>query len=157
MKNLILSLVILCIGLFACQSTKPPEVVLNAFQEKFTGAEKISWMQEEENEWEAEFMMGEKKMSACFDNSGSWFETETEVGVNELPSPVVDSINFKFMGYEIGEAAAIEKINFTGFEILIVKEGGELEILITAEGEISEIKEMKANNEEGDEEGEDDQ
>jgi hypothetical protein len=143
MKNSVLFLTILVFVVFGCQPNKPPEDVSDAFQKKFPAAEKVIWQQEEENEWEAEFMMGEKKMSACFDNSGNWFETETEVSVNELPSSVVDSIHVKYVGFEIEEASGIEKIDFEGFEIKIVKGEEELELMIGEDGTISSIREAE--------------
>ena len=56
MKKSIFIIVTLAFGLFACAQT-PPKSVTDNFAKKFTGATKVKWDQEEENEWEAEFKM----------------------------------------------------------------------------------------------------
>ncbi len=167
MKKLIMFAVLVSFGFFACQSNKPPENVLDAFTGKFAAAEKVKWEQEEENEWEAEFIMGGKEMSACFDNSGNWFETEGEIEIGELLPAILDSIDMKFEGYEIEEAASIETIEFSGFEIIIAKGDEKWELLINAEGEISSMTEIEVsdndedndadNNEDEDEDEDDDE
>ncbi len=142
--------------LFACESTNPPKSIQDAFTKKFTSAEKVKWEQEEENEWEAEFMMNGKEMSACFDNSGSWIETEASLSIDELPSLVVDSLHLKFEGFEIKEAVSLENMEFNGFEIIIASGEEEMEITITADGVITGKKMAEEDEgEEGDEKDDD--
>ena len=152
MKNLVLSLMFAGFGMFACQTTQPPEDVSGAFMKKFENAEDVRWDQEKENEWEAEFMLGGKQMSACFDNSGNWLESETAISKDELPASIMDSLHLKFEGCEIEESFNIEKIDFTGYEILISQGTEKFEVLMNPDGEISDIKEAEKIDNEEDEE-----
>jgi hypothetical protein len=38
-------------------------------------------------------------MSASFDNSGKWIESETVITENELPASVTSTLNKDFQGY----------------------------------------------------------
>jgi hypothetical protein len=159
MKNLTLLLMLLVFGIFACQQVKPPKEVSDAFAAKFTAAEKVQWEQEEENVWEADFMMEGKEITACFDNAGKWLETETVIGIEELPATFTDSLEVKFEGYEIEEAESIVKPDFTGFEIVLMKGDTEMEVIISPGGEIisqnmiekEEGEDKEHESEEGDE------
>lgn len=154
MKNLVLSVMIIVFSLFACNQVKTPKEVTDAFNKQFASAENVQWDQEEENEWEAEFMMDGKEMTACFDNSGKWLETETEISIDNLPQAVTDSLKLKFEGFSIEEAENIEKPDFKGFEIVLEKEDEELEVLITASGEIISKNVIEEDEEDEEENGE---
>ena len=85
-------------------------------------------------------------MSACFDNSGKWLETETEIKKNELPSEAFKSINLKFENFKIEEVEKLETPDFKGFEIELEKGETEVEILVTSDGVIT-IKEVEVEDE----------
>ena len=129
----------LAISLFAC-AQNPPKSVADNFNTKFQNASKVKWDQEEENEWEAEFKMNGDEMSASFDNAGKWLETEKELKKNELPAAVLNAFNTQYAGYKLGEAAEIEKPDFKGYELGIEKGEETLEILVTADGKITNAK-----------------
>ena len=48
----------------ACSQKNPPENVKKEFSQKFAAAKSVKWESEESNEWEAEFTIDGKKMSA---------------------------------------------------------------------------------------------
>ena len=131
---------ILSISLVSC-AQQPPRNVKNNFQTKFISATSIKWNQEEKNEWEAEFKMNGDAMSASFDNTGKWLETEKELKQNQLPAAVQNAFNTQYAGYKMEEASAIEKSDFTGYELVVKKGNKALEILVTADGKITAKKE----------------
>ncbi|MBL7104798.1 MAG: PepSY-like domain-containing protein [Bacteroidales bacterium] len=158
MKNLILFVFVVLLCITACGQISAPSAVQKAFDAKFPKAEKLKWEQEEANEWEAEFRLDGKEMTASFDSSGKWLETETEVKKKDLPSEVFKSLSIEFDGFEIDEVEFVEKPDFTGYEIALEKEETEVEVLITKAGEIT-IKKVDVedeDDEEGDEEDDDD-
>ncbi len=142
MKKSVFIIAVLAISIVACAQT-PPKSVSDNFNSKFSGATKVKWEQEEENEWEAEFKMNGEEMSASFDNAGKWLETEKELKKNELPATVLDAVNTEYAGYKIEEAAEIEKPDFKGYEFGIEKGEEELEILVSADGSITVNKESE--------------
>ncbi len=146
MKQSIIILTVLAMSLFACAQT-PPKSVTDNFNSKFSGATKVKWDQEEENEWEAEFKMNGSEMSASFDNAGKWLETEKELKKSALPKAVLDAFNANYSGYKIEEASAIEKPDFKGYELGIEKGKENLEILVTADGKITAKKESDEEDE----------
>ena len=76
MKNtVILTLVFAFISVSAFSQKNPSEIVKKEFTKKYATAQSVKWDNEEKNEWEAEFTMEGKKMSASFDNSGKWIES----------------------------------------------------------------------------------
>ena len=142
MKKSIFIVVVLAISLVAC-AQNPPKSVADNFNMKFQNATKVKWDQEEENEWEAEFKMNGNEMSASFDNAGKWLETEKELKKNELPEAVQNAFNTQYAGYKLDEASAIEKPDFKGYELGIEKGEETLEILVTADGKITDVKKVE--------------
>jgi len=47
-------------------------------------------------------------MSANFDATGKWFETETEIKESDLPKEVSASVTKVFAGFKISEVAKTE-------------------------------------------------
>lgn len=153
MKNfIILAAVFSMIFSSACSQQNPPENVKKEFSQKFTDAKSVKWGSEEANEWEAEFKMNGKEMSACFDNTGKWLETEAEINVNDLPSAVTNTLKSEFPGFKIGESSTIENPEMKGFEIAIKNKDTEITVIIGAGGTILKKESSEENKEEGENE-----
>lgn len=140
MKATILVLSFLVAGFFASAQKTPPTAVSTAFSQKFAKAEKVKWDQEEANEWEAEFRLSGKEMSASFDPSGKWLETETELEKSELPAAVKSAVEKQYPGAKVGEASLIDSPEFSGYEIALKQNGKSFEIHATKDGKLSTPK-----------------
>ena len=147
MKTTILVLSLFLVSLCISAQKTPPTAVTKAFTQKFKDAEKVKWDMEEATEWEAEFMLTNKEMSASFDPSGKWLETEIEIESNELPAEVKTSIEKQFAGAKIGEASQIETPEFKGYEFELKLKGKEFEVLATKDGKLTVKKEDKEDKE----------
>ncbi|MCX6326372.1 MAG: PepSY-like domain-containing protein [Bacteroidia bacterium] len=153
MKNFVVLTVALCLISFsACSQKNPPENVKKEFSQKFAGAKSIKWVTEKENEWEAEFKLNGKEMSACFDNAGKWLETEAEVSAKELPVAVANTLKNEFSGFKTDEFSTIENPEMNGFEIALKNKETELTVIIGADGtvlkkESAEENKKESNNE----------
>ncbi len=151
MRKTIIALFTGLLALMACaQNTNPPKAVSSAFSEKFGTVKGLKWDQEEANEWEAEFKMNGTEMSASFDQSGTWLETETEIKEKDLPENIMNAVNAQFEGWEIEEAEKIEKPDFKGYELAIEKDENEKEILVSKDGQITVKKEESEDMEDED-------
>jgi len=124
---------------------KVPEKITNAFNQKFAGAASVEWGSETANEWEAEFSMNGKKMSACFDTSAVWIDTETEISEKELPTAVLHTLNTEFAGYNKGLIEIYETPEFKGFELGLKKGETSVEVIFDNAGKI--IKKTGSNEE----------
>ena len=133
------------IGTFG-QSVLPGEVK-SAFDKKFGQAKEVKWSKENAKEWEAEFTLGGKDMSASFDPSGKWIETETEMKLADFPATVRDAIQNKFPDYTISESVKIEKPGFSGYQAELKKGKEVREVVFSGKGEIVSQKTEKAGNE----------
>jgi hypothetical protein len=120
----------------ACSQKNPPENVKKEFSLKFADAKSVKWGSEEANEWEAEFKINGTEMSACFDNSGKWLETEAEVKAKELPTEVTNTLKNEFSGFRIGESSTIENPEMKGFEIALKNKETEITVIIGSDGTI---------------------
>lgn len=150
MKISILVITVLAFGLFACGQT-PPKQVTDNFSKKFAGASKVKWGMEDETEWEAEFKMDGKEMSASFDKEGKWMATEAEISEKDLPANVLKAVNTAYAGWKMKEIKSIETPDFKGYEIGIEKGKEELEIQVTTDGKITVNKESEEGEDEEDE------
>lgn len=149
MKQSLIIVAVLALGLMACSQT-PPKPVSDNFNSKFPNATKVKWEQEEENEWEAEFKMNGEEMSAAFDNAGKWLETEIEISEKDLPHYAIQSFKRSFDGYKMKEVEKIESPDFSGFEMQIQKGSEKLEIQMNINGDIKAKKELGEEDEDND-------
>src|SRR5450759_676991 len=137
MKNLIiLSVLLLGFTLTAGAQKVAPEPVKKAFAQKFTAAKSVKWDNESATEWEAEFTMNGKEMTASYDNSGKWLESETGITAKELPAAVTATLAKEFAGYKTGEMSIVESPELKGFEIALTKSKTALEVVIDASGKV---------------------
>jgi hypothetical protein len=71
MKKIFIVLILASgISICAIAQKKAPKEVVKTFTEKFANASSIKWNRESADEWEAEFKLNGKEMSAAFDNAG---------------------------------------------------------------------------------------
>lgn len=130
-------------------SDKVPVAIILAFKAKFPTETKTSWEMENANEYEASFKLNGEKVSANFDKTGNWLETETEIKVSALPASVQSTLSKDFAGYKINEASKIESVkNGNCFEAEIEKGEETFDVLFTADGKM--LNKAKIEKEKGD-------
>jgi len=128
-----------------------PEIVKNAFAQKYPAAQKVEWEMEETDEYEAEFKLNGEEISANFKKDGTWLGTETEMDKADLPQAVKDSIAATFPEHEIEEAERCEKPNgVIAYEVELENEKNDLEFkaIFSADGQLikKEMEEEEDNN-----------
>jgi hypothetical protein len=149
MKNFIVLLTTLSLISFsACSQKNLPENVKKEFNTKYSAAKSIKWDSETVNEWEAEFRMDGRRMSACFENSGKWINSETEISEKELPEAVVNALNRDFQGYKKRLIEIYESPEMKGFELTLKKGESSLEVIFDDSGEIIKKTEVTEEDEE---------
>jgi len=146
-KSVILIVALSMISFSAFSQKNPPENVKKEFIKKYTSAQSVKWESEGKNEWEAEFMMDGKKMSASFDNSAKWIESETEITEKELPVSVVSTLNKDFQGYRKGHIEKFENNEIKGFELGLKKGETSIEVIIDNNGKIIKKTDVKEDDE----------
>ncbi|TSA33850.1 MAG: hypothetical protein D4R64_13385 [Porphyromonadaceae bacterium] len=151
MKKKLLSASLTAIALMVilpawAQKTEVPEVAKKAFATKFTEAKSVKWSSESATEFEAEFKLNGKEMSANFNKKGEWLETEVSVEKADLPAAVLKTIESQFAGYKLDEIASVETPGMKAFEVSLAKEKEEIEVTIDPKGKV--IKKTDAKEEE---------
>lgn len=138
MKKLNLMLLMCILFLNLANAVTPPAAVQKAFQEKFPTATNVKWGKENANNYEAEFKLDGKKVSANFSSKGVWLETETEFPVADLPEAVVNTIQKKFGGWKI---IGVEKIESSKkairYEVNIKSGLKKKEVVLYADGKLT--------------------
>ncbi|MDP4284382.1 MAG: PepSY-like domain-containing protein [Bacteroidota bacterium] len=134
MKNIISLLITGCIiTLAACSQriddSKVPSPVKSSFAKDFPGVSS-KWEKEKLN-YEANFGQDGKTMSALYDGNGNRQETETDIKVSDLPTPVQDYITNNYPGKKIKEAAVITKANG---EVNYEAEVNDMDVLFAQDG-----------------------
>ncbi len=128
-----------------------PAAVVSAFKTKFPTTTKTNWEKENTNEYEAEFKLNGEEISANFDNTGKWLETETEIKTAALPANILATLNKDFGGYKIEEAAKIESAKDGNiFEAEIEKGEESYDVLFTADGNVLSKTKLEEKKEEKD-------
>jgi len=151
-KVFFLSVLFLAFGVIACGQKNVPQPLNTAFSQKYPAATSVKWASEEANEWEAEFKLSGKEMSASFDNSGKWLESETVITVKELPAAVSATLAKEFAGYKTDEISILDTPVLNGFEVGLKKGETVLEVVLDNAGKV--LKRNDVSKEEKDEAGE---
>lgn len=120
MKTILLSTVLLVLSVQS-SLTDPPIKVMKAFKQKFPSAINIKWneednksnvtccingkivkyLQDDENTWKADFILGDKKTSATFDLEGHWLVSWQELKWDDLGlEEVKEAIKKDFPDYK---------------------------------------------------------
>lgn len=123
-------------------ASKVPQAVTKTFKSKFPAASSIKW-ELENADYEANFKINGKEMSANFDKMGTWLETETEIKVSALPASVRATLSKEFAGFKIEEASQIESAkNGSCYEAEVEKGKESYDVLFSADGKfLSKTKE----------------
>lgn len=151
MKNLFILVVVFAfISVSAFSQKNPSEVVKKEFAKKYATAQSVKWDSEEKNEWEAEFTMDCKKMSASFDNSGKWMESETAILEKDLPAAVASTLNKDFQGYKKGPIEIFENPEMKGFELGLKKGETSIEVIFDKNGKVVKKTDLKEEDEKED-------
>lgn len=149
-----LLLVFLSFGVFStscAQKKAVPAAVQQAFKTKFPTVKKVKWDQEGAEEWEAEFKMNKKEMSANYNLDGTLIEIETEMKAGDLPQAVKDAVATQFAGYEMEEAALVETPQTsTAYEVELKKGKDVIEALFHADGTLLQQKTESEDDEDED-------
>ena len=86
---------------------KVPAPVKEAFAKKFPAATNVKY-QMEKKDYEVTFKNNGVGMSANFNPSGEWLETETVMIESDLPKEVLTSVATNFVGFVITEITRID-------------------------------------------------
>ena len=148
MKNLFILVIVFSLSTYSAFSQKnPPDAVKKAFVQKYATAKSVKWDNESAKEWEAEFTMNGKEMSASYDIAGKWLESETEISLKELPAAVSATLAKEFAGYKTGEMSIFESPEMNGFELALKKGQSSLEVIIDKSGTVLKKTDIKKEDE----------
>jgi len=127
---------------------KVPAPVKEAFAKKFPGATDVKY-EMEKKDYEINFKDKGAEMSANFDASGKWLETETEIKVTELPKEVSASVAKNFTGFKISEVAKTETPDKgLVYEMDLKKDKEGFEVQFSPKGDILKKTPLKKEKEE---------
>jgi hypothetical protein len=148
MKNIFILVFVFSLGSVPAFSQKnAPENVKSEFARKYPAALSVKWNSEEADEWEAEFRMNDKKMSASFEPTGKWIESETIISEKELPDAVVNTLNKDFQGFKMGHVEIYESPAMKGYEMSLKKGEKSLEVIFDNNGVILKKTDVKEEDE----------
>ncbi len=139
MKNAILLLtLVLCVCTSAyAQKINVPQAAKDAFADKFPKAEDVKWDKENSSEYEANFKLDGVEMSAVFTKDGTWKETETSIGTDQLPQLVLDAIKLNYSsGTLYGASKIVRADDTTIYEADIKMKSKKKEVLFDEKGNI---------------------
>ena len=127
---------------------KVPVPVKQAFAKKFPAATDVKY-EMEKKDYEINFKDKGVEMSANFDATGKWLETETEIKQSDLPKEVSASVAKNFAGFKITEVAKVETPD-KGliFEMDLKKDKEGYEVQFSPKGDILKKTPLKKEKEE---------
>jgi hypothetical protein len=130
---------------------KVPAAVTTAFKAKFPTVEKSSWEMESKTEFEVNFKLNSNEISASFDDTGKWLETETEIKVSALSSAIQATLKNEFAGFDVVEASKIENADGTTSYEAEIKKGKEaFDVLLASDGKLLKKTKIERSKEKKD-------
>ncbi len=112
------------------------EKALSAFSKDFSGATNVSW-EERENFYLVEFKVGDIRFNAAYNEEGELLAASKSLSLQELPVAVIQAVNKKYLGYEIGNnAAELTYDGRTNYYLTIANSKQVLHIRVDAAGHI---------------------
>ena len=88
-------------------ASKVPAAVRATFGKNFAGVKDAKWEKENGN-YEANFQQNGNKMSAAFDQGGTWLETENAIEISALPAAATAYLAKTYKGEKVKEAAKLK-------------------------------------------------
>jgi hypothetical protein len=122
---------------------KVPVNIKQAFAKKFPAATDVRY-ELETRAYEVIFKEKGVGMSATFDPSGNWLETETEIKESDLPKEVSASVAKNFPGFKLSEVSRTETSDkgiFYEMDLKKDKEG--YEVQFSPKGDVLMKKPLK--------------
>ncbi len=115
---------------------KIPAIVLQAFVKDYPAITKVKW-QEEDGNYEAEFVLEKVETSVVYNASGNKLEVESEVSPDKIPTEAYDYIKKNFSGYKITETAQIVGMNNSiTYELELKGPKGRFDLLFDSAGQL---------------------
>ncbi|MEC5146360.1 hypothetical protein UNH65_22585 [Chitinophaga sp. 180180018-2] len=108
MKHYLIAASLLCSIAASAQKVNVPAAVKAALAKQFPTAANVKWELEKGN-YEAGFKENNQHVSAVFDASGKWLETESAIPKTELPKQAAEYISSHYKNGKIKETAKIQK------------------------------------------------
>jgi len=132
-------------------SGKIPASVKQAFAKKFPAATDVKYGMEKKD-YEINFKDKGVEMSANFNATGKWLETETEIKEKDLPKEVSGSVVRNFAGFKMSEIAKSEAPG-KGliYEMDLTKDNEGYEVRFSPKGDIVMKTPLKKDKEEKEE------
>ena len=129
---------------------KVPAMVKQTFAKKFPAASDVKY-EMEKKDYEISFKDKGIEMSANFDATGKWLETETEIKETDLPKEVSASVAKNFGGFKLSEIAKTETPD-KGliYEMDLKKEKEGYEVQFTPKGDVLKKTPLKKEKDEKD-------
>jgi len=140
------SLIIIIILFFSinlkAQNSGLPDVVNNAFIEKFPKAKKVKWSNENIDDFQAEFSYDSLTESTLFSSKGEWQQTSINVPIPILSHLIVVDIKKKYPKQKMNKIVKIENNKKQIYYEIELKKNDELEYVNYDESG-NEIKTLK--------------
>ena len=134
MKNTLIGLIF---GVLSCTNAQIPEEIISQFQLMEPLATSTEWFVQGKIYKVYYKLDRQNRITSYFDRQGNWLETETEIGVEDLNSAVLNVLETKFNDYEIVDIEIIKTFDFKIlYEIDLIRNDKSYDILFDTTGRI---------------------
>lgn len=114
-----------------------PDVVLEAFRQRYPSVTTPSWELDTNGYYEAHYRIDDVKYRADFTKEGIWTDTETNVDFNELPSDVRSAFLLKYNSEAFRSAEAVDSATKGKFYNVEVFNGtSKINVMFAGDGKI---------------------
>lgn len=130
------SLIVILFVLFSCKGEIIPREIKMKLIEMEPSAHNIVWTIDD-NIFQVDYVLHDKKTTSYFDKNGTWLETESEIDFDELPKAILETLKIKLSEYSIIDIELVKtKENQELYEVDLKKGDKIYDILFDKNGKI---------------------
>jgi len=124
---------------FANKDNNPGPGIEEVFKQEFTGAENVSWSQQE-NYQKATFVLRGHRVIAYFNDDNELAGCIRDIFYDQLPLTVMKAIDNKYPAADVQEVREITNIDGTSYSVSAELNNKKYKIRISSAGNITDIE-----------------
>ena len=124
---------------FANKDNNPGPGIEEVFKQEFTGAENVSWSQQE-NYQKATFVLRGHRVIAYFNDDNELAGCIRDIFYDQLPLAVMKAIDNKFPAADVQEVREITNIDGTSYSVSAELNNKKYKVKVSSSGNITDIE-----------------
>lgn len=123
---------------------KTPEATKEGFAKKYPKAGSVKWKSAKDGIYTVDFSQDSEKITASFDSSGGWVQSEVKIGEEGLPAGVKQAIKKDYSDFEVDWVKKLSSPNIpVVYRVALDQDGYTVRVNFSPEGKVLDKEEER--------------